>query len=61
MQDRSRLAEAHRRIQEDVAELRAACDSRADANTRIEALAVCEQIGRQVEQLSVELVAGVGP
>ncbi len=59
MQDRSRLAEAHRRIQEDVAELRAACDSSADSNTRIEALAVCEQLSRQVEQLSVELVAGL--
>jgi Domain of unknown function (DUF222) len=59
MQDGSRLAEAHRRIQEDVAELRAACDSRADANTRLDALGVCEQFARQVERLSVELVAGL--
>ena len=59
MQDGSPLAVAHQSIADGVAALRAASDSRADANTRIEALAVCEQLTRQLEQLSVALVAGL--
>ncbi len=59
MQEGSPLAVAHQSIADGVAELRAACDSRADPNTRIEALAVCEQISRQLDKLSVELVAGL--
>ena len=59
MQDGSPLAVAHQSIADGVAALRAASDSRADANTRIEALAVCEQLTRQLEQLSIELTAGL--
>ena len=57
MQDRSALAEAHQSAADGVAKLRVACDSWADAGTQIEALAVCEQLTRQLEQLSVTLVA----
>jgi 5-methylcytosine-specific restriction protein A len=53
------LAEAHQALTDGVAALRAACDSRADADTRIEALKLCEQLSRQLDQLSVELVAGL--
>ncbi len=59
MQDGSPLAVAHQSIADGVAALRAASDSRADANTRIEALAVCEQVTRQLEQVSIELTAGL--
>jgi 5-methylcytosine-specific restriction protein A len=53
------LAEAHQAIADGVAAMRAACDSRAGADTRVEALKVCEQLSRQLDQLSVELVAGL--
>ena len=59
MQDGSPLAVAHQSIADGVAALRAASDSLADANTRIEALAVCEQVTRQLEQVSIELTAGL--
>ena len=59
MQDVSPLAVAHQSIADGVAALRAASDSLADANTRIEALAVCEQVTRQLEQVSIEVTAGL--
>ncbi len=59
MQEGSALAKAHQSTADGVAALRAACDSRADANTRIQALAVCEQLTRQLEHVSVAVVAGL--
>ncbi len=59
MQERSPFAAAHQSIVDGVAALRAACDSRADADTRIAALSVCEELTRQLERVSVELTAGL--
>ena len=53
------LAEAYRSLANGIAVLRAAADSSADGDTRVAALAVCESLTRQFEQLSVELIAGL--
>jgi 5-methylcytosine-specific restriction protein A len=55
----SRLGDAHRSLVDGIAALRAASDSSADPDTRKAALAVCESLTRQLEQLSLELIAGL--
>ena len=53
------LADAYRSLVDGIAALRSASDSSADGDTRIAVLAVCESLTRQLEQLSVELIAGL--
>jgi hypothetical protein len=53
------VAVAGRALQAGVGSLRAAADSAASDESRIAALSVCESVTRRLEQLQVEVVAGL--
>lgn len=55
----TKLGDAHRFLLDGIAALRAALDSSADGDTRLAGLAVCESLTRQLEQLSIQLIAGL--